>query len=105
VLRRRSVPSVDAHPRLPEEARLRAQPCARSRTIAICLSTAACADARSIRERRYLTRTDAAPQLAAPRLRGDHGILLLALVLAAFGFGYLANFDMQQIVRWAPRSG
>jgi hypothetical protein len=35
---------------------------------------------------------------------GIIGILLLALVLAAFGFGYLANFDMQQIVRWVPWS-
>ena len=33
------------------------------------------------------------------------GILLLALVLAAFGFGYLANFDMQQLVRSLPWSG
>jgi hypothetical protein len=35
---------------------------------------------------------------------GIIGILLLAIVLAAFGFGYLGNFDMQQIVRSLPWS-
>jgi hypothetical protein len=32
-------------------------------------------------------------------------LLLLMVVLAAFGFGYLSNFDMQQLVRSLPWSG